>query len=273
MTQAVGVDQAFHDLDDAPPALQGLLRPVLIRALQDPKLMRALGTAALSRHLAVLGQVLARPTSDPADSALPPLKTFVHLGVGDDIEDVEDAYVFARSLDAPLRAHVEGGLSRVLQNAATRSGQGTISLCALARLLALAFQNLPFVAHVLDGGVIEPFLPVDVADTPGKQASTLQGLDAAARATRVASPQLASFVGQVVELVATQDATPSGNVFVAIGRVLEVAADHVVIQTFREDDALGAEGHGSKLLIGMAHIVTMRTLSQDSSSDRTSQAG
>lgn len=271
MTQAVGVEQAFHDLDDAPPALQGLLRPVLIRALQDPGLMRALGTVALSQHLAVLGQVLAQPTSDRADSALPPLEKFVHLAVGEDIEDVEDAYVFARSLDAPLRARVEGGLSRVLQNRATRSGQGTLSLGALARLLALAFQNLPFAAHVLDGGAVEPFLPVDFGDEPRRQASDS---DAATQATRVASPELASFVGQIVELVATEDEpTPSGHVLVMIGRVLEVARDHVVLQTLRKGDEFGADAHGSKLLIGMAHIVTMRTLSQDSSLDRTSKAG
>jgi len=266
LAQAQGVEQAFHDLEDAPPVLQGLLRPVLIRALQDPVLMRLLGSAALSQHLALLGQLLTHPASDRVDAPLAPVKTFVHLA-GEDLEDVEDAYVFAGSLDASLRTRVEGGLSRVLQNAATRSGQGTLSLLALARLFALAFSNLPFVTHVLEGGAVEPFLPRGPTKKPPEQAQ-VEG--------QGSTPELASFVGQIVELVATvneDEPSRAGHVFVTIGRVLEVAAGHVVLQTVREGDEHGAEVPGSKLLIGMAHVVTMRTLSQDSSVDRTSKAG
>ena len=277
-TQALGVEQAFHDLEDASPVLQGLLRPVLVRALQDPVLMRLLGSAALSQHLAVLGQVLTHPASD-RDAPLPPPKTFVHLALGEDIEDVEAAYVFARSLDAPLRGRVESGLSRVLQNAATRAEEEPLSLLALARLFTLAFSNLPFVTHVLEGGAIEAFLPLGTVTNPRKQAPLTEGrmLEGRTKGTDPSgTPELASFVGQIVELVATvneDDATQPGHVFVTIGRVLEVAAGHVVLQTSREGDQPAAEAQGSKLLIGMAHIVTMRTLSQDSSADRSSKAG
>lgn len=260
MTQATGVEQAFHDLEDAPPILQGLLRPVLVRALQDPVLMRLLGSAALSQHLALLGQVLTRAASDRDDSPLPPLETFVQLAIAEDIEDVEDAYVFAHSLEAPLRARVEGGLSRVLQHAATQSAHGSVSLLALARLFALAFSSLPFVTHIREGGAIEPFLPPDLATRPRES-------DA---------PELASFVGQIVELVATvneDETSHAGHVFVTIGRVLEVATGHVVLQTLREGDEHAGEAQGSKLLIGMAHIVTMRILSQDSLADRSSKTG
>lgn len=261
MTQATGVEQAFHDLEDAPPVLQGLLRPVLVRALQDPVLMRLLGSAALSQHLALLGQVLTRAASDRDDSPLPPLETFVQLAVAEDIEDVEDAYVFTHSLEAPLRARVEGGLSRVLQHAATQSAHGNVSLLALARLFALAFSSLPFVTHIREGGAIEPFLPPDLATKPREQSD---------------APQLASFVGHIVELVATvneDETSHAGHVFVTIGRVLEVATGHVVLQTLREGDEHAAEAQGSKLLIGMAHIVTMRILSQDSLAARSSKTG
>ena len=63
MTAALGVERAFQDLETAPPLLQGLLRPVLVRALRDPAIMRQLGSStALSQHLTVLGRVL---TSEP----------------------------------------------------------------------------------------------------------------------------------------------------------------------------------------------------------------
>ena len=272
LAQAIGVEQAFHDLEAAPPVLQGLLRPVLIRALQDTVLMRLLGAAALSQHLALLGQVLTHPVPDQVDAPLPPFEAFVHLAGGADIEDVEDAYAFAGGLDASLRTRVEGGLSRVLQHEATRSGQGTISLLALARLFALAFSNLPFVAHVLESGAVQAFLPRGAAK-PRTQAQIEPLVKAADQGS---TPELASFVGQLVELVATvneDEASRSGHVFVTIGRVLEVAAGHVVLQTLREGDEHASEVPGSKLLIGMTHIVTMRTLSQDSLVDRSSKAG
>lgn len=87
-----------------PTELQGLLRPVLVRALQDPTLMRQLGSTALSQHLMLLGHVL---TSDPERA---PSKAFVHLAAGHDVEDVEEVYRFARDLDAALQ-----GQGRVLE--------------------------------------------------------------------------------------------------------------------------------------------------------------
>jgi hypothetical protein len=231
--------------------------------------MRHLGSAALSQHLAVLGQVLINLPSEGVGPPLPPLKTFIHLAIGEDVDDVEEAYRFAHSLDAPLRARVEGGLSRALQNTASRAGEGTISLLALARLLALAFSNLPFVAHVLDGGEIESFLPHANAKLPSKMPA-----DKGVKSTRpkarpdqqtASSPQLAGFVGKFVEAIAVvsepESAEHGGHVFVTIGRVVEISPHHVVLETLRGHRA-GVHG-GERLLLGMAHIVAMRTLTRD----------
>lgn len=230
MTAALGVERAFQDLEAAPPRLQGLLRPVLLRALRDPAIMRQLGSAALSQHLTVVGQVL---TSDP-------------IAVGQDLEDIEAAHRFSQGLEPPLRARVEAGLSRVLQRAPARSGHGSLSLLALARLLALAFSNLPFVEHVLAGAALEPFLP-DVA------------------------PELAGFVGELVEaitVVGEAEDNEGDNRFVTIGRVLEVSEGHVLIETLRDGD----ERPGSRLRLDTARIVAMRTLSEGSSA-RSFKAG
>lgn len=245
MTQALGVEQAFQDLEHASPVLQGLLRPVLVRALQDPALMRQLGSAALSQHLSMLGEILTSMPAQNVGSQPPPRKTYVHLAGGEAVEDVEDAYRFAESLEAPLRTRVEAGLSQAFQLAATGQGQGGVSLLALARLLALAFSNRPFVEHVLLGGPIEPFLPTEGGAS-------------------------VSFVGELVEVVALvgeQDSGEARHVFVSVGRVLELSPTHVLLETLRED-----ERPGSRLLLALAHIVSMRTLSTDSSS-RSFRAG
>lgn len=225
MTAALGVERAFQDLEAAPPLLQGLLRPVLLRALHDPAIMRQLGSsAALSQHLTVLGRVL---TSEP-------------LAVGHDLEDVEDAHRFSQGLEPPLRARVEAGLAQVLQRAHARAEHGTLNLLALARLLALAFSNLPFVEHLLAGGAPEPFLPE-------------------------ASPALAGFVDELVEVVSVvtvsdPEGNEAGNVAVTVGRVLEVSESCVLVETLRDGD----ERPGSRLRLATAHIVSMRPLSEGS---------
>jgi len=246
MKPAPGVERAFLDLEHASPVLQGLLRPLLVRALQDPAIMRQLGSAGLSQHLTALGQLL---TSEPARShgpALPPLETFLHLAAGKALEDVEEAYRFTKALDAPLGARVAAGLSRVVQQAPSRASLGTLSLLALARLLALAYADLPFVEYVRRGGTIDPFLPE-------------------------VSPEPSSFVGELVEVVTLaeeQEDNEDGRVFVTIGRVLEASASHVVIETLREGD----ERPGGRLRLSMDHIVTLRPLSGASPS-REFEAG
>lgn len=277
MKQAHGVEQAFQSLESAAPVLQGLLRPVLVRALQDSTLMRQLGSTALSQHLMLLGQIL---TSDPQRTSS---KAFVHFAAGHDVEDIEEAYRFTKNLDAALQGRVESGLSRALQIVANESGQDTPSLLALARLLALAFSNLPFVDHVLGGGAIEPFLPPSESKQPAprrpakgktnpstKSNAESTGPETQTQPEQAVSPELAKFVGELVEVVAVlgaHEGSESGHVFVALGRVLEVSPNHVLIETQRDD-----ERPGSRLLLGLTHIVAMRTLPTDSRV-RASNAG
>ena len=256
------VEQAFLGLEDAPPLLQGLLRPVLVRALGDADLMRQLGSGALSQHLAVLGEILTTAGS----AAHPP--AYLHLAVGEHVEDIEEAYRFAQSLDAPLRARVESGLSRGFQIASSNSDctlnhPSALSLLALARLLVHAFANLRYVEHIVGGGAIESFLPLEA-----EQALPKGG---AKRADPALSPELANFVGEIVEVVAVAEgeSDETGHVFVSIGRVLEMSPGHVVLETLRSADD---ERPGSRLLLGMAHIVSMRTLPSGSSA-RASQVG
>ncbi|HEU5073100.1 MAG TPA: hypothetical protein VFU02_02990 [Polyangiaceae bacterium] len=278
MTSAHGVEQAFLGLENAPLVLQSLLRPVLVRALQDPSLMRQLGSA-LPQHLALLGEVLVNAPAER--TTLPAPRTFLHLAAGD-VEDVEEAYRFAESLEAPLRTHVEAGLSQVFQLTAASSGHGTVNLLALARLLALAFTNPAFVEYVQGGGALEPFLPSldekrPAAKLPAKSKpkraskSTPKpsGSRGRSRRDQKVSPELAKFVGELVEVVAVvsqQEGGDAGHVFITMGRVLEMLPGHVVLETLRED-----ERPGSRLLLGMTRIVAMRTLPSGSVS-RASKA-
>lgn len=246
------VEQAFADLRAVPQVQQELLRPVLIQAMQDPILVRQLASSALSEHLAVLGHLLTRLPGDGVGAPIPPLRTFVHLAVGEDVEDVEEAYDYVRTLDGDVRALVEGGLSRLLQHRSTHQNSGTVSLLALARLLAIAFSNVRFVAHVLDGREIEPFLPDDAADSKSRAATPPRP---------AAASGLGEFVGKMVEaisVVAGPKATAGGHLFVSIGRVVEISATHVVLETLR-GTASGAT-HGRTVLLGMEHVVTIRPL-------------
>jgi len=267
MTQAPGVEQAFASLEAAPPLLQGLLRPVLVRALQDPVLMRQVGSASLSQHLALLGRILESSMRGGSGSAVvPPPKSFLHLTIGEDVDDIDQAYRLVRSLEPSLRAHVESGLSCAFQITADRSEYGGLSLLALARLLALALSNLPFVEHVLAGGAIEPFLPPVSAQPPAAK-STAKGTQpggstAKSREEREPSPELSHVAGELVEIVAAvseEESGEAGRVFVTVGRVLEMSPGHVLLETLRDDGR-----PGSRLLLSVGQVVAMRTLSGDS---------
>jgi len=265
--RATAVEEAFADLERAPPAIQGLLRPVLMKALQDPGLMRQLGRSALSEHLAVVGRLLITVPSDGVGPPVPPLKTFLHLTIGEDVEDAEEAYDYARSLDAPLRSRVEGGLTRVLHNHSVRAGQGTISLLAIARLLAIGFSNMPLVAHILDGGTIEPFLPQSTSKPPRSGTVGQRNEPRVPHRSPTVSTHLGEFVGTFVEVISlvneSHEGRPAGHVFATIGRVIEVASGHVILETLRGHDATTVRTQ--RVLLGMASVIAMRTLSTDDS--------
>jgi hypothetical protein len=262
--RALGVERAFQDLAKASPAVQGLLRPVLMKALQDPALMRQLGRTALSQHLAVVGRLLTSVPSDGVGPPVPPLKTFLHLTIGEEVEDAEEAYDYVRSLDAPIRGRVEGALTRVIHNHSLRAGEGTISLLALARLLSIAFSNMPLVAHILDGGAVEPFLPQTTSRPP--QAPSAPGPQArgTSRSAKT-SDHLAELVGTVVEVISivsdSHEGRNGGHIFSTIGRVVEVATDHVMLETLRGHEV--SSTRSQRVLLGMASIVVLRTLSVD----------
>jgi hypothetical protein len=268
MSSVSGVEQAFADLAKAPNVLQSLIRPVLVRALQDPALMRHLGGGALPQHLNVLGQVLLGIPTEGIGAPLPNVKTFLQFAIGEDVDDAEAAYDFVRTLDAPLRGRVEGGLTRALQSVSSRAGQGTISLLALARLLALAFANLPFVAHVLDGGPIEPFLPRTRDKGASERRTKPQPSVKETPKEDVVAPRLASFLGAFVEVVSVvqeSDSPPrSGHVFLTIGRVVGISPTHVQLETLRGQGASAIGGH--MVVLGMAHVVIMRMLTTDNAS-------
>lgn len=262
------VEQAFADLEKAPKNLQALLRPVLVRALQDPALMRQLASSALSQHLSVLGNVLTSLPGEGFGPPVPRLKTFLQFTIGEDVEDAEEAFDFVRTLDAPLRAKVEGGITRALRTRSSRTNQGTISLLALARLLALAFVNTPFVTHVLNGGEIEPFLPV-ASDRlavdrkePVEPQRPARPRSARSANTRARS-QLDSFLGRFVEIVlsAKEHSPDGGQLFVTIGRVVEITPTYVILEALRGQSPRASVGN--KFLLSMAHIVAMNVISHD----------
>jgi len=165
------VEQAFGDVAAGAAPLQRLLRPLLLRATQDPGLMRSLATHSLAQHLPLVGELLLRgeePGERQAPAALPSLTEFLVLSRGSD--DAEEAYEFAKRLPAGLRDRVVLRLCSALESGALREDAG-LSLLAVARLLALAFDDLPYLSHVLSGCDVAAF-PADAeaSGAPSPQA-------------------------------------------------------------------------------------------------------
>jgi hypothetical protein len=257
MSETPNVQKIFERLDDSTDMVQALLRPVLIRAMQDPALMKSLGTHALWQHLAALGKLILNLPTDGVGPQLPPLQTYLNLAIGEDVDDAEEAYNFVRMLSSPLRERVEGGLSRTLRDSSIRSSDGPLSLLAMARLLAIALADVPFVAHVLDTGKADAFLPM--SDHPLERPTPPRRK----RKSREDSSHLQRFVGNFVEItavVANLESEHSGHVYLMLGRVLEISPNHVILQS-----SFPGSPEGETVLIGLAHVVAMRRLSASSS--------
>ncbi len=158
MRDLTDVEQAFGDVAAADDAVQRLLRPLLLRATQDPGLMRSLATHSLSQHLPFVGSLLMQGR-ELAPRPLPSLTEFLALSQG--VEDAEEAFDFTKRLPTPLRDRVAAQLCSVLESRALHEGAG-LSLLAVARLLALAFDDLPYLSHVLAGREVAVF-PADAA--------------------------------------------------------------------------------------------------------------
>ena len=157
-------------------------------------------------------------------------------------------------------------LTRVLHSHAMRAGEGTINLLALARLLALAFSDLPFVAHVLDGGAIEPFLPQSTSKPP--RASTVGQRDTRSPQRSGATPShLTSLVGAFVEVISivneSREDRHAGHVFATIGRVIENEPAHVLLETLRGHECVERANPEDSPWHGKCSL--MRTLSTDDS--------
>jgi hypothetical protein len=152
------VERAFGDVAVAGDPVQRLLRPLLLRATQDPGLMRSLATHSLSQHLPFVGELLVEGQAlEPR--ALPSQSEFLSLAPG--VEDAEEAYEFTKRLPATLRERVAARLCAALESRALHDDAG-LSLLAVARLLALAFDDLPYLTHVLAGRDVAEF-PADAA--------------------------------------------------------------------------------------------------------------
>ena len=61
----------------------------------------------------------------------------------------------------------------------------------------------------------------------------------------------------------SHEGRPAGHVFATIGRVIEVASGHVILETLRGHDATTVRTQ--RVLLGMASVIAMRTLSTDDS--------
>lgn len=164
------VEQAFGDVAAEAAPLQRLLRPLLLRATQDPGLMRSLATHSLAQHLPVVGELLLRGEhpGEREPAALPSLTEFLTLARG--MDDAEEAYEFAKRLPAALRDRVVVRLCAALESGALGQDAG-LSLLAVARLLSLAFDDLPYLSHVLSGCDVAAF-PADAeaSGAPSPQA-------------------------------------------------------------------------------------------------------
>jgi hypothetical protein len=120
--------------------------------------MRSLATHSLSQHLPFVGELLTDGRK-LAPRPLPSLTEFLALAQG--VEDAEGAFDFARRLPAPLRERVAARLYSALESRALHDDT-SLSLLAVARLLALAFDDLPYLTHVLAGRDVADF-PADAA--------------------------------------------------------------------------------------------------------------
>lgn len=152
------IERAFGDVAVANDPVQRLLRPLLLRATQDPGLMRSLAAHSLSQHLPFVGELLMDGQA-LAPRPLPSLTEFLTLAQG--VEDAEEAYDFTKRLPATLRDRVAAQLCSALESRALHD-DGGLSLLAVARLLALAFDDLPYLTHVLAGREVAVF-PADAA--------------------------------------------------------------------------------------------------------------
>lgn len=182
MTQAAQLEKAFEVISSSANPAHALLRPVLIKTMQDPATLKALGEHELTVHLDAVLRVLPAVFSSH-ESSLPPLpkeaRLFEQRTLGSGFEDdAEAAYNFVSALPHEERSLVGSALMLAVNAGSSKP----ISLFALVHLLRLALQDVPFVRHVLAGlPIAEPF-----------GASRQPRPSAAERAPRVGGPRLAA---------------------------------------------------------------------------------
>lgn len=178
------VERTFEDVAATDEPAQRLLRPLLLRATQDPGLMRSLATHSLSQHLPFVGELLVEGR-ELEPRALPSLTEFLDLSQA--VDDAEEAYDFSKRLPSALRERVVAALCAALESRALHADTG-LSLLAVARLLALAFDDLPYLTHVLAGREVASF-PDDAAASgaPNPVASPMQKPKARSKRPRAPS--------------------------------------------------------------------------------------
>jgi hypothetical protein len=257
MIQPVEIERAFDSLRLQPTSVQALLQPVLIRAMQDPPLLQGLRANTFERHFIVLAQLILDLRNDPFREQFPASGAFLHLTVGEDLEQPAEAYEYVRTLASPLRERVEGSLFHAIHRAALRSTGGPINLLSLARFLRIALSDLPFIAHVLSGGEVEDFLPTDKDLSPEAAWRVDQRIEPTSHQNAALSPQLARFLGAAVEVLTVVPTSSGSHVFLAIGTVLEISPTHLILQSL---GSLGRAGE-EPLLVSLANVIAVHKLS------------
>jgi hypothetical protein len=261
MSELSGIEQTFAHLAKAPVHVQEVLRPILFRATQDAAVMRGVEPQAFANHFFLLGALILDLPREGVGAQLPSLQTFEHLTTGENVEDAEEAYDFVRTLGSPLRERVEGGLSRTLRRLADHPKHEPVNLLAMARLLAIALSDLPHIVHVLSGREVEPFLPD--ASQDGKVPSPRKTpRKSHTKPAEEISPHLQDFVGALVEITTVVSGIESGRtlgrLFLTIGRVEEITPAYAILRSL---PAHHGEQEGDAVLVGLAHVISMRKLS------------
>ncbi len=151
------IEQAFGDVAAEDEPVQRLLRPLLLRATQDPGLMRSLATHSLSQHLPFVGELLMDgQTLEPRALPRSPSSSGSRRA-----SRTRKRRTTSRS-GCPRRCVIVWQRSCARRSSrALHDGSG-LSLLAVARLLALAFDDLPYRTHVLAGREVAAF-PADAA--------------------------------------------------------------------------------------------------------------
>lgn len=269
MAAGLQIENAFEMLDRAPEAMQAVLRPVVLRAMQEPQTAGMIGGSDLRLHLRIVWKVIRslRDAANVEAFSVPSQHEDSIDGLlpGSLWQERDDLLHFLTELSASERRAVSHAFTVAVRWAESRNE--TVSFPLLARLLNFALQDHAFMHHILAGRPIEPFLPrgtdTSFSDTQ-EQVSTWSCSERSSNAADAKSstlpPTLSYFLGKRIQLIVRTESNEP--VMVVQGDCTDISSTFVVLTT-HEGDLRDEDMSGSierVLLFGMNAVVRIMAL-------------